>query len=102
MKMYRAKWATNSVALIDTVDVNRVTKDAVYITYSFNGVHREYSYPLKSQFEAFFDTWEEAHTYLLDHVNKCAQGAYKQVGHWLGVLNRVRKLTKEDSENDTK
>jgi len=98
MKLYRAKWPNNSMATIDAVDADCVTADAVYITY----MHIELSFPWKSQFAAFFETWEEAHKYLLEHIGQCETAAYKQYTHWNIVLTEAKLLTKEDADNATK
>lgn len=68
MKMYRT-WYND---LIETVEVVRVTENSVYLPadsrFYKNGERRQQRH--NSNHESFFDTWNEAHDFLVARTQK--------------------------------
>ena len=67
MIKYRATWSLGG-DVIREVEVLRETPKFVVLEYDAWGKKKESRYAKRGRYDNFFDTWEEAHQFLLDRA----------------------------------
>ncbi len=83
------KWKTNDVE-ITRVAVDRETKHYVF----FNGLRFRDKQAKRSDFECFFDTWQEAHDHLIKRAEarlRAAESALSGAQRYLRTLENMEE-----------
>ena len=65
---YMAIYLPNAIPVIEEKEILRETPKSIFYAFKFNnGVPAENRDPKQSAFHTYFDTWREAHNFLVEH-----------------------------------
>jgi hypothetical protein len=88
MKKYKARYSTWGPELVE-VEVARETDSSVFISRQFGGQAR---HAKRSNGDNYFDTWEEAHAYLMAQALDDLNTARKQLERVQGAFGNVKGM----------
>lgn len=94
MIKFRTTSHGSSMAKIEPIEVIRETEKMVVIIG--NGwSNKEYKQAKRSDFQNFFDTWDEAHQFLVISAENLVAAAEKRLSYCKTNLDKVKGLTHE-------
>ena len=95
MKKYKVtKWGG---AKIEEVEVIRETEKCVF----FNGYRGEHRAMKVTGYDNWFDTWGEAHAYLMEKAERLARQARVELDRANGLLGNVKGMRQSEAKGST-
>ena len=82
---------------ISPVEIERHTAKSVWVKENYGKGWRVSRYAVRSAYDNYFPTWEEAHQFLSEQAQNKRDSARKRLDQAISFQDRVRKLRKEDA-----
>lgn len=91
MIKYRTRWHDSAMAIIETVEVLRETERQVFLPSSRPG-GKERKENKESGWQNYFDTWEQAHDFLVEEATKTVDWAARQLEQHTASLENLNGM----------
>jgi hypothetical protein len=94
MKKYTYKVETFYRTTIERfMVVKKTPKQVVYLSDSWNkGVFKETRSNIEGKYENFFDSWEEAHAFLVDRAEKSVENKKQRLHEEKSKLGQIKTM----------
>jgi len=93
MIKFRTTSHGSSMAKIEPIEVIRETEKQVVIIGWRN---KERRLAKQSNYENFFDTWDEAHQFLISHAENLVNAVEERLSNCKANLDRIKGLTNDN------